>query len=120
MADERLTDQTERTTRPDVLDLIHLVDVSNTTDHASGSSFKMNIANFLKGIGLLTIQGCFTIKASGNSSTSILEDGDFVIYASVANDSLIVGVIQDTISTVPDDLRVKAKCERFIDNSALL
>ena len=47
MADERLTDQNELSETPADGDLIHIIDISNTTDDATGSSRKLTRVNFL-------------------------------------------------------------------------
>lgn len=113
-----LTDKTAKTTTPAGTDLLHVVDVSDTTQNPAGSTFKMTVDNFLKGRAFITIQSCYALKGSGNESTTALEAGDLAIYESAAE--LIVAVITATITTVPDDLRDAAKARRFIDNSPLL
>jgi len=47
MAEERLDEQTALTATPADGDLIHVVDVSDTTDNANGSSKKITRSNFL-------------------------------------------------------------------------
>lgn len=117
---ERLTDKTARTTKPASDDLVHMVDVSNTTQNPAGSSFKMEIKNFLKGRAFIPVQGCYTLKESSNESTSSLEAGDLVIYEDVTSDVFIVATIKAAITIVPDDLRDSTKAARWIDNSAML
>lgn len=119
---ERVTDQTAKTTAPADDDVLHVVDISDTTDNAAGSSFKMGVANFLKGKGLLVIQGCYTIKdlAAGNESTTILEAGDLVLYESVSNDDFIIATIKAAITVVPDDLRDSSKAALWLETTAAL
>lgn len=117
---EKLTDKTAKTTTPASGDLVHIVDVSDTTSDAAGTSFKHTIDDFLKGRAFLTIQGCYALKASGNESITVLETGDFVIYEDVAGDEMILATIILAITTVPADLRVSTKAARWLDTSALL
>lgn len=49
MADERITDLTSETD-VDAADVLYLVDVSDTTDHASGSSMSVTVSNLLDGM----------------------------------------------------------------------
>lgn len=50
MADEILTGQREMTELPHDDDLIHIVDVSDSTDNPAGSSYKWKIMHYLKTI----------------------------------------------------------------------
>ncbi len=115
-----LTDKTEKTTAPAIDDWVHSIDKSNTTANAAGTSFKQTIGNFLKGRGLLLIQGCLTIKASGKESLTALEVGDFVLYQDVTADEFLIATIKATITTVPADLRDSAKTALWYDGSAAL
>ena len=118
---ERLTDRTAKTETPDKVDLIHLVDVSDATENAAGSSRKQTVENFLKGRAFLFIQGCYTLKATGNESTTVLEIGDLVIYHHVAGlGTFIIATIKATIITIPTDLRDSAKAANWLDTSAAL
>ena len=117
---ERLTDKTAKTTTPASGDLVHIVDISDITSHADGTSYKHTIDNFLKGRAFITIQGCYTLKASGNESITVLETGDFVIYEDVAGNEMILATIILAITTVPADLRVSTKAANWLDVSAAL
>lgn len=79
---ERLTDQTEKTSGLSFDDVLHIVDVSDTTDNAAGSSYKIKVGNFLRLLGVgVTITGFenYTVKkASGNTDLTTLEVGDLV------------------------------------------
>lgn len=46
MADLKLTDIQELSEAPHEDDVVHIVDVSDTTEDASGSSFKIKTKNF--------------------------------------------------------------------------
>lgn len=118
MANERLTDQTEFTGKPDSLDVIHLVDVSNTTDNAAGSSRKINVGNLLKGRTFVPLLGCLVYQVSATPSTTQIEDGDYIIY--MTDTELIIGKALATILTIPADLRDNTKCANFLDASPAL
>ena len=119
---ERLTDQTELTTKPADGDLVHIVDVSNTTDNAAGSSRKMQIQNVLKGRTFQSILGCMVYKVSASPSVTTIAATDFVIYASpkASGNRMIVGIAKAAIATIPADLEDRAKFDTFIDTTSLI
>ncbi len=120
MADERLTDQTAKVSTPARDDVMHVVDVSNTTDNAAGSSRQMEIDTILGG-GLSLIQGCIVLaRASTGQSMTALVAGDLVIYKSTGSNELIIASILATVTTIPDDLRDPTKAANWLDTSAAL
>lgn len=115
---ERLTDKTALSTSPDVLDVIHVVDVSDTTSNAAGTSKKQQVAHFLSK-GLTNIQGCWVLaRASGATSVTALADGDIVMYASTSE--FLIARLKGAVTTLPDDLRDDTKAYLFIDTTPLL
>lgn len=80
MADERVSDQTELNASPADGDLVHLVDISDTTDNAGGSSRKMTVANLTRrrienetpGGTVNGVNAAFTL-ANAPRSTSVLK-----------------------------------------------
>ena len=117
---ERLTDKTAKTAKPVDDDLVHVIDVSDVSQNAAGSSFKMKVDDFLKGRAFIMVQNCHTLKGVGNESRTVLEVNDFVIYQNVGNNILILATILATITTVPTDLRDSAKAANWLDASAAL
>lgn len=79
---ERLTDQTEKTANLSFDDVIYVVDVSDTTENAAGSSYKIKVGTFLRLLGVgVTIPGYenYTVKkASGNTDLTTLQVGDLI------------------------------------------
>jgi len=79
---EKLTDQTELTTGLSFDDVLYLVDVSDTTEDAAGSSFKIKVGNLLTLLGVgVTIPGYenYTVKkGTGNTDLTTIESGDLV------------------------------------------
>lgn len=118
MANERLTDQTVLATKPDDLDVLHIVDVSNTTDNAAGSSRKITVPDLLKGRAFKQLLGCLVYQVASSPSLTQIEDGDYIIY--MTDTEMIIGKALDTITTIPADLRDSAKCANFIDATPLL
>jgi hypothetical protein len=98
----KLTDQTAKTTKAALNDLIHVVDVSDTSDDPAGSSFKQTILNALKGATLVPILGALVWKAGSGESTAQFEDGDWVIYMSgtTSSDRLVIGIATGTITNI--------------------
>lgn len=79
---EKLTDQTEKTSGLSFDDVLYLVDVSDTTEDAAGSSFKIKVGTLFRLLGVgVTISGYenWTVKkASGNTNLSTIQVGDLV------------------------------------------
>lgn len=59
MANQRLTDRTELNETPNASDLVHVVDISDTTDNASGTSKKVTRANLVGGLQTEPSEGAF-------------------------------------------------------------
>lgn len=117
MAD-RLTDKTALSTAPADGDLIHVVDVSDISANAAGTSKKQTAANFLSR-GLTIIQGCIVLaRTSSATSTSALAAGDLVIY--VDADELLIAHLLAAVTTLPADLRDVSKANLFADLSPSL
>lgn len=119
MANERLTDKTELNDGIAVSDLVHLVDVSDTTDNAAGSSKKVQLGNLLKKISFVSILGCLVYRTGSSTNISAIQSGDWVIYMSTANDRLTIGIATGAITTIPSDLD-GANFTKFYDGSSLL
>lgn len=116
---ERLTDKTALTTVASDADLFHVVDVSDTTSNAAGTS-KKHTAFSVLAKGLRPIQGCYVLaRTSGSTSTSVLAAGDLVMYVN-ASDAIIIALLKGAVTTIPDDLRDNTKAFTFIDQSPLL
>lgn len=118
MANERLTDQTEITSKLADNDWVYVVDRSDTTDDADGSGFKMQIQNYLKGRTFQYILGCLVYKVNTSPTVTTIQDTDIVIY--FGTNRLVIGKAIDAISSVPTDIDDANKFERYIDTSKLL
>lgn len=99
---ERLTDQTEKTTDLSFDDVIEIVDVSDPTDNAAGSSYKIKVGNFLRllgvGIGIPGFENYTVYKGTGNTNLAALEVGDRV---EGVGDYFSGDYIIATVATVP-------------------
>lgn len=99
---ERVTDLTAKTSGFSLSDLIHIVDVSDTTENAAGSSFKTTVGDLFRDLGVgITIPGFedYTVfKGSGNNDNTALEVGDRVegVGAYFTGDYIIA-----TVATAP-------------------
>lgn len=86
-------------------DLLHIVDVSDTSQSPDGSSFKVSVGNFLRSLGVgITIQGYenYTVKkAVGNTSFTQLEVGDLVegVGAYFGGDYIVATVATSPVSS---------------------
>ncbi|MCR9263299.1 MAG: hypothetical protein NXH86_04035 [Flavobacteriaceae bacterium] len=118
MAGQRLPEKNEKTSGFSFAHIFHLVDESDTTDHASGSSFQAKLGNFLKELGAIQLNGCLVIKKNASPVYTSIQDDDWVFYMS--DTRLIVGVPKATITTVPTDLDDDTKFIKFLDNTPLL
>ena len=95
-----LTDQTEKTTKPALNDWIHNVDRSDTSQNSEGSSFKMQVVNFLKGATFVPILGALVWKAGTGESITEFENGDWVIHMSTSESRLVIGIATGTITNI--------------------
>lgn len=99
---QKLTDRTALAETPASGDLVHIVDVSDTTDSASGTSKKITTANLLGGTqpldaDLTTLASSFTsASAASAASLALHEDTDngtnkvtLIAPASIASDKTI-------------------------------
>lgn len=120
MANERLTDQIELTDKPSNNDVIHIVDVSNLTDNAAGSSRKIQVQNLLKGRAFQNILGCLVFKVNSSPTLTTIQATDWVIYMSSQTNRLVIGLATGTVSSVPADLDDSTKFLKFYDGSSLL
>ena len=109
---ERLTDQPTKTSDLANNDYLYIVDVSDTTDNAAGSSYKITVGNLLRLMGVgMSIDGFenYTVKkGANNTNPRTLEVGDLVegvgayfggdyIVATIAN----VPVVSDSDFNTP-------------------
>lgn len=120
MADERLTDQTVKTDKPEGTDLVHLVDVSNTTDHASGTSAQMTVDDFLKGRSFKPILGCLVYSFVADPSKTAIVATDWVIYMNEANTRIVIGIAKAGFTTVPAHFDDDTKFTKFYDGNSLI
>ena len=115
---ERLTDRTELTTVTSVLDKIMIVDVSDTTDNAFGTSKQQELRNFFKGQSFQLISGALVYKTFGADDSAIIDVGDWVIY--MTQTRLVIGYCITIITSVPADFDNAGKFSKFIDNGPAL
>lgn len=73
MANQKLTDRNAATSAADS-DLIHIVDVSDTTDSAEGTSKKITKANFISDVGVQDLQ---SVTDEGSTTTSNIDAASF-------------------------------------------
>nr|WP_299488582.1 hypothetical protein [uncultured Allomuricauda sp.] len=114
----KVTDISELINGISLDDLIHLIDVSDTTDDAAGSSFKVKLRNLLKGKTLTFILGCLVYKRTGTDDT-IIQDADWVFYMNSVTNRLVIGIGAADVTTIPDDLDDSAKFIKFYDGNSL-
>lgn len=91
---EKVTDRTELAEAPNASDVLHIVDVSDTTDNASGTSKKITTANLLSG----------KADSSHNHTASDITDFDTEVSnnASVTANTAKVGVTSEISNIVED------------------
>lgn len=117
MAD-RLTDKTEKTGSFAEDDLIHVVDISDTSDNASGSSFKAEIFNVLASYAMVRVSdNLILLKSSTGTNNKVVQAGDFVIY--ITTSRMIVGRAITSSMTV-GEFDDPAKFAKFIDASPII
>lgn len=97
MAD-KLTDRTALTTRPAESDVLHVVDVSDTTDSAEGTSKQVAVSNLLGGMSMPKrvsgYEGYIVIPGlAGNTDGDAVQIGDILIGKGVfAGGNMIMAV----------------------------
>lgn len=69
MAEQRLTDQSELNETPADDDVLHIVDVSDTTDDDDGSSKKIKVSNLLGSAGVQTETPTGDVDSSNTTFT---------------------------------------------------
>lgn len=117
MAD-RLTDKTEKTGSFAEDDLIHVVDISDTSDNASGSSFKVKLLNLFASFTWIPLGNFYMVhKRNPSPNNGVIQDGDWFIYMNQSR--LVVGIAKDTM-TVVGDLDDNTKCSKYIDASPII
>lgn len=126
---ERLTDRTALSSPPAGDDLIHLVDVSDSTDNAAGTSKKQEVGDFLRGRTYgknttVTATAATTLIFNMSNTlnhpvTQALQD-DWAVYMNEVEDRLVIGVAKQTCSSFPSDLDDTAKFLKFYDGNSLL
>jgi hypothetical protein len=126
---ERLTDRPSLNLPAAGNDLIHIVDVSDTTDNAAGSSVKQTVGLFLAGktfgknVQLPNTKAnalIFNMSNTANHPTNQALENDFVVFIDAVLDLMIIGVAIDNCSTVPADLEDGAKFVKFYEGNKLL
>ncbi|MGB2525702.1 hypothetical protein [Flagellimonas sp. SN16] len=116
MAGERLTDKDAiDASTISLLDVLHLVDVSDTTSNAAGTSFKTTIFNLLLKRTFIYSTNAMVFKSPANAGTLSTEPqlNDWVIFMS--DTRLVIGKAKDDIASMPTDLDDGAKFIKFID-----
>lgn len=99
---ERLTDRTEKTAAVSFDDVIHIVDVSDTTDNAAGTSYKIKVGTLLNllgvGVRITGFENYTVYKSSGNTNLTTLEVGDRIegVGSYFSGDYIIA-----TVATIP-------------------
>lgn len=115
---ERLTDKTAKTSGFSLLDLIHVVDVSDNSANAEGTSFKAALGDIFKELAVMRILDCMVLKTTNAPDTSKIQDDDVVLY--VSDTRLIAGRAKADVLAVPADLDDDTKFIKFLDNTPLL
>lgn len=115
---DRLTDKDEILSGISLDDIVHLVDVDNTTQNPAGSSFRVKLRNLLKGKTLTFILGCLVYKRTGTDDT-IIQDADWVFYMNSVTNRLVIGIGAADVTTIPDDLDDAAKFIKFYEGNSL-
>lgn len=123
MAGERLTDKDPISASTiSLLDVLHLVDVSDTTSNAEGTSFKATIFDILLKRTFVYSSNAMIFKSPSNSGPLSTEPqlNDWVIFMS--NTRLIIGKAKDDIGvgTMPGALDDGDLFIKFIDQTPLL
>lgn len=119
---KKLTELTEISVAPSGLDWLYLVDVSDLTDGADGTSKKISVANFLKGkvpenrLGAIV----FNVSQTENPLPNQIYTGDWLIYMSQANNRILIGIAKALLTALPADLDDGAKFDKFYEGTKLL
>lgn len=118
MAGVKLTTKTEKTGAFADDDLLHVVDVSDTTDDASGSSFKVELLNLFAGFTWIKNGTDYMVsKRNATPNNATIQDDDWVIY--MTDTRLVIGRAKATISVLAD-LDDNTKFAKYVDGSPLL
>ena len=118
---ERLTDQTLFAGLLAADDYVYIVDTSDTTDNAAGSSRKMKIEEFLAGHRFQKINGCLVYKSSPQNSATAIENQDWLIYIDgTGSGRLVIGFVLPGFTTVPTDFDDPTRFMKFVDNQAAI
>ena len=97
MATSKLTDRTELTVQPANDDLVHVVDVDDTTGSADGTSKKITVQNLLLGAG----GSSTTITVRNNTGSTILKGKAVYITGVVSSTPTIALADNSAASTTP-------------------
>ncbi|MEM6814892.1 MAG: hypothetical protein AAF600_10910 [Bacteroidota bacterium] len=116
MANQRLTDLTEKTSGVSVNDILHLIDTDDTSQNAAGSSFKINLLNLFKNVSVVSILGALVYKPT--STGTGIENTDWVIYMNSTR--LTIGLATDNMTSLPADLDDSTKFSKFYDQDGPL
>ncbi len=117
---ERLTDKTPFTSKPDALDVLHMVDISDTTSNPAGTSFKLPVEQLMKFAGFMLINGARVLKSTGNESLINIQAGDFGIYVSPGIDRLVIFTAKVNNIVIPTDLDDSGKVAKWVDETPKL
>lgn len=123
MAGERLTDKDQiDIDEISLLDVLHLVDVSDTSSNAAGTSYKATLFDLLVKKTFVATSNAMIFKSPSNSGSISTEPqlNDWVIFMS--NTRLIIGKAKDDIGvgTMPGALDDGDLFIKFIDQTPLL
>lgn len=102
MADQRLTDRSELAAAPADTDLVHIVDVSDTTDNASGTSKKITITNLIKTY-VEALTSYFNVTSDNSDA---ITEGASNLFLTTAERSKLSGI--ETAADVTDTANVTA------------
>lgn len=122
MANERLTAQDAKTTKPGDDAILYIVDPSSTEQDPSGDGFQIRIDDLLKGRVFQEILGCLVFKSGSSPSKTTIITGDIVVYMvdSDNGDRMVIGKAKASITSVPLHFDDKTKFDKFIDTQSLL
>lgn len=107
-----LTDRTELSEAPNNSDLVHVVDVSDTTDNAAGTSKKLTISNLLSGLSSVYAALSHTHTASDVTDFDTEVSNNSAVTANTAkvtNATHTGDVTGDGALTIADDAVTAAK-----------
>lgn len=121
---ERLTDKTALSTPPADGDLFHVVDISDTTGNAAGTSKKITIETILlRGLSIASpySSNVYLLARTTGTGTTLVA-GDTIVYIDTdpGSEILLIATLKTTVATLPLDLRDDTKAFLWLDTTPLL